>query len=41
MNNYNSNQSEKAEVYTCSMHPEIIQDEPGNCPICGMNLEKK
>jgi hypothetical protein len=20
------------------MHPEIIRDEPGNCPICGMNL---
>jgi Cu(I)/Ag(I) efflux system membrane fusion protein len=30
-----------AEVYTCSMHPEIIRDEPGNCPICGMNLVKK
>ena len=24
--------------YTCSMHPEIIRDEPGSCPICGMNL---
>lgn len=24
--------------YTCPMHPEIIQDKPGNCPICGMNL---
>jgi Cu(I)/Ag(I) efflux system membrane fusion protein len=23
------------------MHPEIIRDEPGNCPICGMNLVKK
>jgi hypothetical protein len=22
------------------MHPEIIRDEPGNCPICGMNLKK-
>lgn len=29
------------EVYTCSMHPEIIQNEPGNCPICGMVLVKK
>ncbi len=29
------------EVYTCSMHPEIIRDKPGNCPICGMNLVKK
>ena len=25
--------------YTCPMHPEIIQDEPGSCPICGMALE--
>jgi Cu(I)/Ag(I) efflux system membrane fusion protein/cobalt-zinc-cadmium efflux system membrane fusion protein len=24
--------------YTCGMHPFIIQDEPGTCPICGMNL---
>jgi rubrerythrin len=23
-------------VYTCSMHPQIIRNEPGNCPICGM-----
>ncbi|HEY6144061.1 MAG TPA: efflux RND transporter periplasmic adaptor subunit [Flavobacterium sp.] len=29
------------EVYTCSMHPEIIKNEPGNCPICGMTLVKK
>ena len=26
--------------YTCPMHPEIIRDEPGSCPICGMSLEK-
>ena len=25
--------------YTCPMHPEIIQDGPGICPICGMSLE--
>ena len=24
--------------YTCPMHPEIIKDAPGNCPLCGMNL---
>src|SRR5215469_12927549 len=24
--------------YTCGMHPWIIQDHPGNCPICGMKL---
>jgi RND family efflux transporter MFP subunit len=26
-------------LYTCGMHPWIIQDHPGNCPICGMKLE--
>lgn len=25
-------------IYTCSMHPQIRQDKPGNCPICGMSL---
>ena len=25
-------------IYTCSMHPSVRQDEPGNCPICGMDL---
>ncbi|HOY62552.1 MAG: Cation efflux system protein CusB precursor [bacterium ADurb.Bin236] len=25
-------------LYTCGMHPQIIQDHPGNCPICGMRL---
>ncbi|QND51323.1 heavy metal translocating P-type ATPase [Phyllobacterium sp. 628] len=25
--------------YTCPMHPEIIKDGPGSCPICGMALE--
>lgn len=24
--------------YTCSMHPEIVEDEPGTCPKCGMEL---
>ena len=24
--------------YTCPMHPEIVRDGPGKCPICGMNL---
>jgi hypothetical protein len=27
-----------AEIYTCPMHPEIWQQGPGQCPICGMNL---
>lgn len=26
-------------IYTCPMHPEVRQDHPGNCPICGMALE--
>ncbi|WP_435260083.1 heavy metal translocating P-type ATPase [Thioclava sp. FR2] len=25
--------------YTCPMHPEIVRDAPGSCPICGMALE--
>lgn len=27
--------------YTCPMHPFIIKDKPGSCPICGMTLVKK
>ncbi len=27
--------------YTCTMHPEIVQDTPGNCPKCGMKLVEK
>ncbi|MGM0745626.1 efflux RND transporter periplasmic adaptor subunit [Rhodohalobacter sp.] len=26
------------EVWTCSMHPSVREDEPGSCPICGMDL---
>jgi RND family efflux transporter MFP subunit len=25
-------------LYTCGMHPQVVQSEPGNCPICGMKL---
>ena len=32
--------TEKA-VYTCPMHPEVQSDKPGDCPKCGMPLEKK
>jgi Cu(I)/Ag(I) efflux system membrane fusion protein len=28
-------------TYICPMHPQIMQNEPGNCPICGMNLVAK
>jgi Cu+-exporting ATPase len=27
--------------YTCPMHPEIVRDAPGSCPICGMALEPR
>ena len=26
------------QMWTCSMHPQIMQSEPGDCPICGMDL---
>lgn len=28
-----------AGQYTCPMHPEVVRDEPGACPLCGMALE--
>ncbi len=31
----------EAVKYTCAMHPQIMKDKPGNCPICGMKLIKK
>ncbi len=30
--------AEHPALYTCGMHPQIIQDHPGDCPICGMHL---
>ncbi len=30
--------SETNQMWTCSMHPQIMQQEPGDCPICGMDL---
>ncbi|MDZ7319811.1 MAG: efflux RND transporter periplasmic adaptor subunit [candidate division KSB1 bacterium] len=34
-------QAQKKEAYTCPMHPEVISDRPGVCPICNMNLVLK
>jgi len=31
----------RGTVYTCPMHPEVQQDHPGDCPICGMSLEPR
>ena len=30
--------AELNQMWTCSMHPQIMQPEPGDCPICGMEL---
>ncbi|MBD0776376.1 efflux RND transporter periplasmic adaptor subunit [Maribacter sp. ANRC-HE7] len=30
--------TETDQMWTCSMHPQIMQPEPGQCPICGMDL---
>jgi Cu2+-exporting ATPase len=43
MNNLKENTEEtktdnQAGLYTCPMHPQIIKNEPGSCPICGMTL---
>jgi len=32
---------EAEQLYTCGMHPEIVSNEPGVCPICNMNLTPK
>ncbi len=34
-----ANSAPAGTVYTCPMHPEVRQDHPGDCPICGMGLE--
>jgi Cu+-exporting ATPase len=31
----------QSTVWTCPMHPEIVRDSPGACPICGMALEPR
>ncbi|MDX1910278.1 MAG: efflux RND transporter periplasmic adaptor subunit [Saprospiraceae bacterium] len=38
---HESHNAEEKAVYTCPMHPEILRDAPGSCPICGMDLVKK
>jgi RND family efflux transporter MFP subunit len=31
-------QAHNEQLYTCGMHPRVIEPKPGNCPICGMKL---
>ncbi len=39
MSDSHDHSGESAEqMWTCSMHPQIMQPEPGDCPICGMDL---
>ena len=33
-----AHEDEEGQLWTCGMHPEIILEEPGDCPICGMKL---
>lgn len=39
--NKNGAHTEHADTYTCPMHPTVIQDRPGTCPVCGMDLVRK
>lgn len=34
-------QHSEATTYTCPMHPQIVEKEPGSCPICGMDLVRQ
>jgi membrane fusion protein, copper/silver efflux system len=36
-----SSHKQHLDKYTCSMHPEVVSDKPGKCPVCGMDLVKQ
>jgi Cu(I)/Ag(I) efflux system membrane fusion protein len=36
--NHKHTQGTENEMWTCSMHPQIMKTEAGDCPICGMDL---
>jgi len=40
-NNATIEQLAKGEMYTCSMHNEVMSDHPGQCPKCNMDLVKQ
>jgi hypothetical protein len=31
----------QTKLYYCAMHPDVVQDKPGKCPQCGMDLVEK
>lgn len=35
---HSQHEVKKDQIWTCAMHPQIRQNEPGQCPICGMEL---
>lgn len=37
-NTTNKHQIAAKQKYTCTMHPQIVRNKPGKCPICGMAL---
>ncbi len=39
MEHQQNNNQHTGSIYTCPMHPHIIRDAPGKCPLCGMKLE--
>ena len=38
MSEVHHNHQQESGVWTCSMHPQVRQNEPGSCPFCGMDL---
>lgn len=36
--NAGTQRAQNGQLWTCGMHPDVILEEPGNCPICGMKL---
>ena len=38
LHDHDSETDQQETLYTCSMHPSVIKNEPGNCPLCGMKL---
>lgn len=37
----NNDTSHEHDTYTCPMHPTVVSDRPGTCPVCGMDLVRK